>query len=160
MTKPFRLATVALALAVSSPALAQLVPVMVEDAAKAGWEYGAGSGLSPMTESEELYCSAKWMLWEEALNYDTFDQDILSTFPDEMGKAATVARRQAWVARMSKWWKTSQPEAFNAIEDAAYDQEDMLEDAELAAAGDPEKMFSLATNLATCLVPSRKPDRD
>lgn len=136
-------------LTLAAPALAQDIPVLVEEAAAAGWAYGDNGNITtPQTDSEEQDCGSTWLMLDKAYDEGTFDADLVAAMPEQMSPAAAKSELAAWSARLKK--KLGDPMA--AFQAGVADKRRYQMMLGKAAAGDPQSMFVLAWNTRGCLI--------
>ncbi len=137
------------ALSAATIASAQDIPVLVEDAAQAGWAYGDNGNIStPQTLSEDKQCGAMWSRLDQAYTDGMFDADLVDSMPDQIKPAAASAELNAWSERLAD--EIDDPMAtFRADAAANHRWNTMIGK---AAAGDPQSMFIMAWNYRGCLI--------
>ncbi len=137
------------ALSAASFAHAQDIPVLVEDAAQAGWAYGDNGNITtPQTVSEEMQCGAMWSRLDQAYKDGEFDADLVESMPEQIKPAAASAELNAWSERLQS--EIDDPMATFRADAAANHRWNMM--IGKAAAGDPQSMFVLGWNYRGCLI--------
>ncbi|AKM09355.1 hypothetical protein [Croceicoccus naphthovorans] len=137
------------ALSLAAPAAAQDIPVLVEEAAAAGWAYGDNGNITtPQTDSEEADCGSTWLMLDKAYSEGSFDADLVAAMPAQMNPSAAKKELSAWAKRLEK--RLGDPMA--AFQAGVADKRYYGMQLGKAAAGDPQAMFILAWNTRGCLI--------